>query len=91
MTAPHGLTDSTSPAGIRMADATALDAIEDALGAACAYADLAREHAKMGDLAGLDHSARLARDAFLSAAREIVAIRGRHPAADFTLKSEADQ
>lgn len=40
-------------------DALCLDAIEDAMGAVGAYADLAREHSKINDLRGLEYDLRV--------------------------------
>ena len=40
-------------------DALCLDAIEDAMGAVAAYADLARDHSKINDLRGLEYDLRV--------------------------------
>lgn len=81
MSANHGLTKPASPEGVRIADALCLDAIEDGLGQVCAFADLAREHARINDLAGLEYSLKVVRAHFKFAAEAFVDIRERHDAA----------
>ena len=81
MTADHGFTNPSSPEGVRLADAPCLEAIEECMGFVCAFADLAREHARLNDLAGLEHDMKRARAHFVFAAQKLREMQERHEAA----------